>query len=308
MRSLPVLLVALAFPSLSCGGDPDDEMGVEPDGQTILCGAPDIAPEWLETMQSDVVGKLSGAEPISTGVTLSDRSGTQARARTQLYLEEELRALGYDVQVQQFQGSAPGSNIYVERMGEGPGTYIFGAHYDSVADSPGANDNATGVAAVLATARMLKDQEDCLQNGVMFAFFDQEERGLVGSRAFAAQLVTLGTDVRGVITVDQLGWDEDGDRRMEVEVPATGMLSAFRETIERRGLDVEVVETDTVGSDHTAFREQGFAAMGITEEYVSGDTTPHYHLSSDTFETVNIAYLSNSTRVLAAHLSDLVLK
>ena len=92
----------------------------------------------------------------------------------------------------------------------------------------------------------------------------------------------------GAITLDQLWWDDDADRRMEVELPGPGILAAFEASIAARGLGVELVETSTVGSDHTAFRERGFAAMGITKEYVSGDTTPHYHLSSDTFETVNV--------------------
>mgnify|MGYP003667320028 CR=1 FL=1 len=54
------------------------------------------------------------------------------------------------------------------------------------------------------------------------------------------------------------------------------------------------------------FREQGFPAMGISEEYVSGDTTPHDHLGSDTFETVDLGYLVSLTTALTGYLYDLV--
>ena len=59
---------------------------------------------------------------------------------------------------------------------------MVGAHLDSEVGSPGANDNATGVAAVLAVARALKDLQ-CRSRGVMFVMFDQEEVGLLGSKA-----------------------------------------------------------------------------------------------------------------------------
>jgi len=255
-------------------------------------------------MQRDVVRKLSGADPISSGVFLPDRASTQNRTRTQLYLEDEMSALGYTVQRHEFSEGLVGTNVFAELPGTEAGLYVVGAHYDSVPLVPGANDNATGVAAVLAAARMMQEQ-DCRKRGLLFAFFDQEENGLVGSRAFASKLVTDGTEVLGVYTLDQLGWDSDLDRRMEVELPAPGMLAGMEASLQTHGIDVTLVETATTGSDHTAFRERGFAAMGLTEEFVSGDTTPHYHQSSDTFETVDLEYLASCTTAIGALLSDL---
>jgi hypothetical protein len=310
MMNLRFALSVLAIPLWACGAAMDDPMAAdggvgEADGQIASCATPDLAPDWLASMQSEVVGKLSGDQAISAGVVLADRSTTQNRARAQVYLEQELTALGYEVQRQAFGGAAPGTNVYAEVAGTEEGFYVIGAHFDSVPQSPGANDNATGVAAVLATARMMTEQE-CLTRGLIFVFFDQEENGLVGSRAFASELASAGRTILGAYTLDQLGWDSDGDRRMEVELPAAGMLDGIRASIASHGLPVEVIETTTAGSDHTAFREQGFPAAGLTEEYVSGDTTPHYHSSSDTFATVDLNYLASCTSVLAALVSDLV--
>ena len=300
MRLLPLLLI------IGCVADPvaTPDATPLPDAEETQCDEVDLAPSWLAEMQTEVVGKLSGAIPIATGVTLADRSTTINREHARNYIRQELEQMGYTALEHPFSGVSPGTNVYAQRLGTEPGLYVIGAHYDSVPQSPGANDNATGVAAVLAVARMLSVQQ-CQTRGLLFVFFDQEENGLVGSRAFAETLVQEGREVLGVYTLDQLGWDEDQDRRMEVELPAPGMLTQMRESIEAHGLGVELIATSTVGSDHTSFREKGFAAAGLTEEFVSGDTTPHYHLGSDLLETVDLAYLGSCTTVLAALLSDL---
>jgi len=78
------------------------------------------------------------------------------------------------------------------------------AHYDGVDASPVANDNASGVAVVLAIARILVEQP-CRKRGVMFALFDEEETGLVGSAAFASEQQKAGTAIIAAHTVDQVG-------------------------------------------------------------------------------------------------------
>ncbi len=105
-------------------------------------------------------------------------------------------------------------------------------------------------------------------------------------------------------TVDQLGWDEDGDRQIEIELAIPGEIDRVAASIARHGLSVSLLPTNTAGSDHTAFREQGFPALGITEEFVNGDTTPHYHLGSDGFDTVNFDYLASGSAVLNAYVWD----
>ena len=70
-----------------------------------------------------------------------------------------------------------------------------------------------------------------------------------------------------------------------------GMFDQVQSTIAKHALAIPVVQTSTAGSDHSAFREVGIPAMGVTEEYVNGDSTPHYHLPSDTYETVDFGFL-----------------
>ncbi len=174
---------------------------------------------------------------------------------------------------------------------------MIGAHFDSVSGSPGANDNGTGVSIVMALARYLR-AVDCRQINVMFVFFDQEEVGLVGSTFFAGWLQQSGLDVAAVHTVDQMGWDQDGDRAIELERPDTGLYELYSAATAAGGFSVPLAATQTGSTDHVSFRQKGFAAVGITEEYAGGDTTPYYHTPGDTYDTVNFAYLALTTALV----------
>ena len=142
---------------------------------------------------------------------------------------------------------------------------VIGAHFDSVPGSPGANDNATGVAFVLAVARYLTSV-DCRQSNVYFVLFDEEEIGLVGSYQFAQFLSNQGTDVVSVHTIDQMGWDQDNDLAVELERPSGNLYSEWVQSKTAAGLSMTLHQTDTGQTDHVSFRQFGFAAIGITEE------------------------------------------
>jgi hypothetical protein len=77
-----------------------------------------------------------------------------------------------------------GENIIV-RIGNGPKKIVVGAHFDAFSDSPGANDNGSGVAVLLSLIRRLQEVE--WNYAVEFCFFDQEEAGIMGSRYYVQQ-------------------------------------------------------------------------------------------------------------------------
>ncbi len=297
-----VFILPLVF-SLGCttegesggGGDDVDAGQFSPDAGNETCSRGTLSPSWIMDMEIEVVAKLSGNQEIAPGVSLSDRSTFGNRESARDFLQTELEALGYEVDRHDY-GS--GINLVATAQGSGSGHYVIGAHYDSVPGSPGANDNATGVAAVLATARYVKELDCPLANGVRFVFFDEEELGLVGARAYALKLEAEAAEILGVFTIDQMGWDMDGDRAIEIEIPGVGMLQKVADANTSFGHNLLVHTTNTAGSDHTAFRERGYLAAGITEEYINGDTTPHYHLPGDGYATVNFDYLVSTTSFL----------
>ncbi len=291
--------------SAGCTGEAVAPGGDGPDGAVdapvdiaddgVVCPAPTAAPPWLDDYLRDQVARLTGAAELTPGVRLADRATAPARAAARTYLQGELTGLGLAVSLDSY---GQGANVVGELAATGtdPVSWlILGAHFDSVTASPGANDNATGVATVLAVARALTALP-CRARGVRFVMFDQEEIGLVGSSMYATRQFQARTPIVAVHTIDQLGWDADDDLRFEVELPAPGLLAEYQAAAAVVG--AQVVATTTAGTDHTAFRERGFASVGLTEEYVSGDTTPHYHRPEDTAATVDRGYHAVATRLV----------
>jgi Zn-dependent M28 family amino/carboxypeptidase len=244
------------------------------------CAPPALAQDWLAGLLSGAVGHLAQAP----------RYLDTERAAARAYLADQLSSLGYQPMQQAF---ATGANVYATLDGTVPQQVVVGAHFDTVSGSPGADDNATGVASVLALAHYLRDTP-CRGPTVVVAFFDQEEEGLFGSRAFAQM---LQGDVAAVHTIDQIGWDSDHDGRVELELPTPALEQEYRAAAMRLG--VPLTTTSTAGSDHSAFRMLGFPAVGLTEGYVEGDTSPYRHTPQDTAATVDAGYLATATQLLA---------
>ena len=296
-RALLAALVAAAGCGGGAGGDgPDGGDDGGPDARDRPdatlgpdagpCGALDVDPPWLDAMLAGAIETLAEAP----------RASAAAREATRDWLAGELAAQGIASELHTY---GTGANVIARLPGDGTTEewVLLGAHFDSVSASPGANDNATGVAAVLAAARLLRDT--CRRRGVIIAFLDEEEIGLIGATYLAEALFVAGEEVVEVHTVDQVGWDQDGDRVYEIELPTDAIWADYQAAAAALGLGVS--RTTTSGTDHSAFREQGFAAAGVTEEYAAGDTTPHYHEPGDTYATVQpyLGFTAGAVRLIS---------
>lgn len=261
-----------------------------------VCGVPAFDVLSVRAYQTDVVRRLAGADDIVPGTRLPDRATASRRDIVRQYLSERLADAGLTPRLHTY---ATGANVYAELPSTSGASewLVLGAHFDTVARSPGANDNATGVALVAAAARYLATAP-CRARNIAFVFFDQEEIGLVGSKAFATKLAAEGVSVRAVHTIDQLGWDANGDRLIELERPDVGLADAYRDAVGELGVSVPIVVTSTATSDHSAFRPR-FPAVGITEGYRSGNTSPDYHRPTDTADKVDFEYLAFTTRIVS---------
>lgn len=130
------------------------------------------------------------------------RYSNTERSRTRTYIISELKKFGWKPQLQNF---SEGVNIFAERQGtdKTAGAILVGAHYDTVAISPGADDNASGVAVALEIARLLGSRPT--PRTLQLAFFDKEEAGLLGSQAFTAKVANL-QNLQGAIIMDMVGY------------------------------------------------------------------------------------------------------
>ncbi|MGL5079862.1 MAG: M28 family peptidase [Microcoleaceae cyanobacterium] len=152
------------------------------------------------------------------------------RLATQNYLTQQLKEFGFLTQLQPFdQGinliaeQIPNQDPKQDHIDANRGTILVAAHYDTVLNSPGADDNASGLAVVLEVARLLGRQQTSL--ALKIAFFDQEEQGLLGSFAFTNQAENLER-LQGVVVLDMVGYacHEIGCQRYPAGIDPTLLL------------------------------------------------------------------------------------
>ncbi len=188
------------------------------------------------------------------------------------------------------------SENVVARERPGPCEEVVGAHYDSVPQSYGASDNASGVATVLEMARA-EALED-IPGNQCFVLFGAEELGLFGSAHFVAQLTPEERSaIRAMLNFDMTGV---GDTWWLVGTPA--LVSRVRDVAER---DLGVAATpaelpDGASSDHASFIDAGIPAVLVHRWH-----DPYLHTPVDRIERVNGASIVEAARMGLALLRDL---
>ncbi len=265
------------------------------------------------------VAVLSGEQPAiingsSQTITSRVHSNNDLAAS---YIQERLLALdNVSVEVQNF--NTTGKNIIATQIGQTnpDDIYIVCAHYDSVAAFC-ADDNATGVAAVLEIARVLSSQ--CIDNTIVYALWDEEEIGLRGSNFYAVQAADTSNgntrdNILGVLNMDMIGYDGDapgtsGDNEFDIDVRNIGGSIAMKDDIVNVfntytfDLDYIVVDPGTTFSDHARFWNQGYSAVLVGESWETNDETPFYHTSDDVLATLDLPYFHEITKLVAAYMT-----
>jgi hypothetical protein len=265
-----------------------------------------------------------------------ERYQDEDRDRIRKYLLEQLKEMGFSPVLQPFDG---GVNVFAERKGSDPtlGAILVAAHYDTVLQSPGVDDNATGVAVVLEVARILG--KISTPRTLRVILFDREELGLLGSLAFTGKSSNL-KDLAGVIVLDMVGYAcrvsgcqsypkglnyRDFLANAGVKSPDLGeflavvgdaehlpLLKAFTNS---RSMDLPPVVTlpvplkgiltpDVLRSDHAPFWYQGVGAVLVTD--TANLRSPHYHKSTDTLATIDRDFFMGAAQVIVNTTGNLL--
>lgn len=187
------------------------------------------------------------------------------------YIEESFISADHEPRSQEFEVQAKAvRNIEVDIRGEEPeaGIVVVGAHYDSVHGSPGANDNGTGVAAVLELARLLNEQK--LRRTVRLVAFVNEEppffyTNAMGSVRYADRAAERGEKIVAMLSLETIGYysDEPGSQRYPFPLsffyPDTGNFIGFVGNLRSRSL---VRHATGSFRQHARFPSEGLAAPG----------------------------------------------
>jgi Zn-dependent M28 family amino/carboxypeptidase len=242
--------------------------------------------------------------------------GTPEHKRAGEYIQHEFERLGLSSRmVVERDGS---QNIVAEVGNPRMPLFVVGAHYDSVGGSPGADDNASGVAALLELARHYASMPRG-SHSMQLVAYDREEEGLLGSASHCARL--RGTNVVGMFSLEMLGYTSPEQKLVEgVNVKRTqgdflAVVSNPKSAKLLRmfaGLDSLLpVESVTVPhgtqaamlarlSDHGSFWAVGWKALLVTDTAFLRN--PHYHQSTDTPATLDYTFLSRSTDLVSKAL------
>lgn len=248
-----------------------------------------------------------------------------------VHIEAQLRAAGYAPQTQAFE--AGGQRVRnIEAVIEPAGganaeTLVVGAHYDSFRDAPGANDNGTGTAAVIALARQLADLRGRSALRIRLVLFVNEEPPFfqtesMGSLVYARRLSQSGERVTGMLSLETLGWysDAEGSQHypfpLDLRYPDRGNFVAFVGMLSSRGFVRRTVESFRTlapfpseggtapgfiqgmdWSDHWSFGQVGIPAAMVTD--TASFRYPHYHSIADTPDKVDYARLARVVEGLA---------
>jgi Zn-dependent M28 family amino/carboxypeptidase len=203
---------------------------------------------------------------------------------------------------------------------------LIGAHYDTVAVSPGADDNASGVAALISLSKQFEQVK--FAKTVRFVAFAQEELGLLGSRAYAERSKQLNENIVAMLSFDMLGYytDQPGSQAYPVPVgnlyPDRGNYLAFISNLKSRDLLRSTIQSfrksaalpsealalpelikDIGRSDHAAFWKAGYPAILVTD--TASFRNPHYHQPSDRSETLDFDRLTRAVDGIATIIEDL---
>lgn len=227
---------------------------------------------------------------------------------------------GLDAQAMSYRsGYAP--NIVATKPGAlDPGAvYIVVGHLDDLPSSgtaPGADDNASGSATVLVSAKAASCY--AFRKTLKFVLVTGEEQGLYGSEAYAADALVRGEDIRGVINMDMPGWQGDGipageNLDLNYNAASQGLAQLFAQCASDYGTGLAVnaiLCPSLTASDHAPFWRGGWRAVcGITDnEGYCGQAGnyPHYHQSTDTLANCgNPAFFHKVVKTTVATIGEL---
>ena len=246
------------------------------------------------------------------------------------YLIEELQKYG-TVTIQRSptsQGEI--QNIILELPSERPerSPIILGAHYDTVPSSPGADDNASGLAVLLVLAQTFS--QTTLTYPVRLIAFGLEEYGLLGSQAYVEELKANNAKIKLMLSLEMLGYITQSPNSQKYPpglqrfypdqgnfIALIGNLKSIRDmrhlrkTFRSVGAACEYLPVPFRGiplpitrrSDHAPFWDYGAPAMMMTD--TADLRNPHYHQPTDTIETLDIEFMEKLVTGLTAGISTL---
>jgi aminopeptidase YwaD len=248
-----------------------------------------------------IVGYLENLTSFGPRLT-----GTIACNLSAQYIYQTFQNMGLDVRYHNYtDNTVSGCNIEATLHGTDSGNiFLICGHYDSVAAGPGADDDGSGVAAVLAAAEVMRNYE--FYHTIRFVTFSGEEQGMVGSRHYVEDAYTNNDTIFAVLNADMIGFatsPTDGSKGKIYENDASEWIVTFTQLMSQlyyNDIGIELApQGETWGSDHYYFWQYGYDAVFYHEYHFN----TYYHSANDTIERMKLSYSTRFTRLIIATLA-----
>ena len=258
------------------------------------------------------------------------------------WLMNEFKTIGYkDVYLDNYKANIGGNNYELSnvicqknpknRKGKEKKFILLCAHYDTILNieggdlpdvrAPGANDNASGVSAILEIAHILYGHE--LNYDIQFALFSGEEQGLLGSKHYAQYVKKKGINIFRLINLDMIGTPFPDPNIVIIEVDHNDDPT-YNKTLENDSDSIKLGKmmrniTSTYtnlefepgliwGSDYQYFESKGFVVVGVYDGGAvdsNNYSNPDYHSVTDTPDKIDWNYLASITKMVLATILTL---
>ena len=227
------------------------------------------------------------------------------------YIYDEFVKMGLDTRKHYWErNSLNGNNIEATIYGVDETSdqiFVVCAHYDSVPSSPGADDDGSGVAAVISAARAMNNYE--FNHTIRFVAFSGEEQGIYGSYFYVEEADNNNDNIIAALNADMIGYAETEEDRTHIRIyhqdhPLEWLIDYTSEVAKEYHdyIDINVVPSGySWGSDHYRFWEAGYEAIF----YAEYNFNAYYHSPEDTIENMDIGYAVRSSRLIIATLAEL---
>lgn len=276
-------------------------------GSQVVRGGTGITDPQVQALVDQVDKDRYFADIVTLAGFGTRRTGTTGNVNARNWIAGQFTSLGLTVTTPQFNvGGQPTRNVVGTLTGTMfPNEYlIVCAHFDSLpsaGSAPGAEDNASGTAAVLEMARIVAPFGS--QRSIRFIGFSGEEQGVIGSTNYVANLtVAERANIRGAINLDMIAYTGDAEHDVLLEtLPFADSLQNELEAAAHDFTNLTVYNSFVLlGGDHEPFLDAGLPCVLAIEN--DWDTYPAYHLASDTTSVVTRELGASITKMSLAAL------
>ena len=240
-------------------------------------------------------------------------TGSPNCSRAGIYLYHEFKKMGLVTEFHEWEfGGFSGNNIIGTLQGTdklNDAVIIISAHYDTTRGSLGANDDGSGVAAILAIAKVISQYT--FNQTIRFIAFSGEEVGTFGSFCYARDTYKNGENIYAVLNIDIIGWAETeygGNILRFSIVDRTKWIAEFASDVSDKYYDLINIKIETIpnykGADHQAFLDYGYDGVWIVEH----DGCKYCNTRYDNLTYINSSYLEKATKMICAILIEMANK